>query len=166
VPTGGYDLAVPAPTRPQLSASQLATLARSGEERTAGVGDVLYRDGDRRYPFVVVVEGEVAVLDEAGNEIVRHGLPRRAEPPRGPDVFVTAVVTKPLRYIAVDRDDLRGLLFEDGPLSDPLLSTFIARREVLEAVHGGDGRAVRPRAARGVHDGARLTGDRSVHAQP
>jgi thioredoxin reductase (NADPH) len=42
----------------------------------------------------------------------------------GQTVFVTAVVTQPLRYIAVDRDALRPLLFEDGPLSDLLLSIW------------------------------------------
>src|SRR5258708_12891058 len=56
-----------------LAASQLATLAELGDERTADVGDVLFRVGDRRYPFIAIIEGEVAILDAAGNEIVRHG---------------------------------------------------------------------------------------------
>ena len=51
-------------------------------------------------------------------------------------MFVTAIVTKPLRYIAVDREVLRSLLFEDGPLSDVVLSAFIARREALQQVQG------------------------------
>ena len=50
----------------------------------------------------------------------------------GQTVYLTAVVTQPMRYIAVDRDELRQLLFEDGPLGDLLLSTFIARREALQ----------------------------------
>jgi thioredoxin reductase (NADPH) len=54
----------------------------------------------------------------------------------GQTVFLTAVVTQALRYVAVDRDALRPLLFEDGPLSDMLLSTFIARREALQQVQG------------------------------
>jgi thioredoxin reductase (NADPH) len=54
----------------------------------------------------------------------------------GQTVFLTAVVTQALRYVAVDRDELRSLLFEDGPLSNLLLSTFIARREALQGVHG------------------------------
>jgi thioredoxin reductase (NADPH) len=41
-----------------------------------------------------------------------------------------------LRYIAVDRDVLRSLLFEDGPLSDLVLSAFISRREALQQVQG------------------------------
>jgi hypothetical protein len=56
-----------------LSATQLATLAELGEERAADVGNVLYRIGDQRYPFIAIVEGEVAILDGAGHEIVRHG---------------------------------------------------------------------------------------------
>ncbi|HSS81606.1 MAG TPA: hypothetical protein VLK24_10460, partial [Gaiellaceae bacterium] len=61
------------PPIPSLSASQLATLAALGEERTADAGDVLYRVGDATYPFIAIQEGEVAILDAAGNEIVRHG---------------------------------------------------------------------------------------------
>jgi thioredoxin reductase (NADPH) len=52
----------------------------------------------------------------------------------GQTVYLTAVVTKPMRYIAVDRDDLRALLFEDGQLSDLLLSAFMRRREALQRV--------------------------------
>src|SRR5216684_2279799 len=127
------------PPSPALSASQLATLAGLGEERTAGVGDVLYRLGDATYPFIAIREGEVAILDAAGNEIVRHGKSGflgEMNLLSGQTVFLTAVVTEALRYIAVDRDDLRTLLFEDGPLSDLLLSTFIARREALQGVQG------------------------------
>ena len=37
-----------------MSAPQLATLAELGEERTAKIGDVLYRVGDTGYPFVAI----------------------------------------------------------------------------------------------------------------
>jgi hypothetical protein len=43
-----------------LSPSQLATLAKLGEERAAAVGDVLYRVGDLLYPFIAILEGEAA----------------------------------------------------------------------------------------------------------
>src|SRR3989442_9720029 len=128
-----------APAIPSLSVSQLATLTRLGEERTAAVGDVLYRVGDATYPFIAIRAGEVAILDAAGNEIVRHGASSflgELNLLSGQTVFVTAVVTKPLRYVAVDRDALRAVLFDDGPLSDLVLSTFIARREALQRVQG------------------------------
>ena len=128
-----------APDSPALSASQLAALAQLGEERTAAVGDVLYRIGDERYPFIAIVEGEVTITDAAGNEIVRHAASRflgEVNLLSGQAAFVTATVTEPLRYLAVEREALRELLFDDGPLSDLVLSTFIARREALQQVDG------------------------------
>jgi thioredoxin reductase (NADPH) len=130
---------IPPPPSPTLSVSQLATLAGLGEERTADVGDVLYRVGDRRYPFIAIREGEVAILDAADNEILRHGASGflgELTLLSGQTALVTALVTEPLRYIAVDRDVLRSLLYEDGPLSDLVLSTFINRREALQQVQG------------------------------
>jgi thioredoxin reductase (NADPH) len=138
------------PAIPSLSTSQLATLAAAGEERRAGVGDVLYRVGDAAYPFIAIREGEVAILDAAGNEIVRHGASSflgELNLLSGQTVFLTAVVTKPLRYVAVDRDALRALLFDDGPLSDLVLSTFIARREALQRVRGIGLEIVGPRSS-------------------
>jgi thioredoxin reductase (NADPH) len=138
------------PASPALSASQLAALAAVGEERTAGIGDVLYRVGDATYPFIAIVEGEVAILDAAGNELVRHGpsgFLGELNLLSGQTVFVTAVVTQPMRYVAVDRDVLRGLLFEDGPLSDMVLATFISRRELLQRVEGIGIEIVGPRSS-------------------
>jgi thioredoxin reductase (NADPH) len=122
-----------------LSASQLATLAEVGEERTADVGDVLYRVGDRRYPFIAIREGGVVVRDEVGNEIARAGASGflgELNLLSGQTVFVNAVVTAPLRYIAVERETLRSLLFEDASLSDLVLSAFSARREAVQTVQG------------------------------
>jgi len=78
-------------------------------------------------------------LDTAGGEIVRHGpsgFLGEVNLLSGQTVFVTAMVTKDARYIAVDRDALRELLYEDGPLSDLVLATFIGRREALQRVQG------------------------------
>src|SRR5262245_54920905 len=93
--------------RPSLSASQLATLAGIGIERRAEVGDVLLQVGDRDYPFMAIVEGEVAIRDPAGNEIVRHGASGflgELNLLTGQTVFLTAVVTEPTTYIAVERE--------------------------------------------------------------
>jgi thioredoxin reductase (NADPH) len=143
-------MASAAPASPQLSASQISRLAEVGEERTAAVGDVLYTIGDAGYPFIAIREGEAAIHDGAGNEIVRHGpggFLGELNLLSGQTVFVTAVVTQPLRYVAVERDALRTLLFEDGPLSDLLLSTFIARREALQTVAGIGLEIVGPRSS-------------------
>jgi thioredoxin reductase (NADPH) len=121
--------------RSVLSPSQLDTLRRHGEERTAAAGDVLFRVGDRRYPLIAIAEGEAAVLDAAGDEIVRHGpmgFLGELNLLSGQTVYLTAVATQPMRYVAVEREALRRLLAEDGALSDLLLTAFVARREVLQ----------------------------------
>src|SRR3954453_402957 len=139
-----------APASPMLSPSQLAKLTAVGEEGTADVGHVLYRIGDRTYPFVAIVDGEVAILDATGNEIVRHGASGflgEVNLLSGQTVFLTAVVTKPLRYVAVEREVLRSLLFEDEALSDLLLSTFMARREALQQAQDVGVEIVGPRSS-------------------
>jgi thioredoxin reductase (NADPH) len=130
---------VAGPTSRVLSTSQLATLAQHGEERTAAVGEKLFEIGDETYPFMAIVEGEVAVTDSTGREIVRHGASGflgEMNLLSGQTVFLTAVVTEPMRYIAVDREALKQLLFDDGALSDLLLSAFIERRELLQREQG------------------------------
>src|SRR5436190_2529720 len=130
---------VSAPASPLLSPSQLAALAEIGVERSAPIGELLYRVGDRTYPFIAILEGEVAIIDAAGNELIKHGpsgFLGELNLLSGQTVFVNALVTEPLRYIAVERSALRSLLNEDGPLSDLLLSTFISRREALQSVQG------------------------------
>jgi thioredoxin reductase (NADPH) len=127
------------PASPVLSESQLEMLAQHGEERTAEVGETLFEVGDRTYPFIAIVEGEAAIRDTAGAEIVRHGASGflgEMNLLTGQTVFLTAVVTQPMRYIAVDRDIFRRLLFEDSSLADLLLSTFVRRREVLQGRDG------------------------------
>src|SRR5919198_81429 len=115
------------PSSPPLSAAQLATLATLGEERTANVGDVLFRVGDRTYPFIAILGGEAATIAAPGNETPRHGPTKflgEITLLSGQTVFLTAVVVEPMRYIAVDRDVFRALLFEDAPLADLVLATF------------------------------------------
>jgi thioredoxin reductase (NADPH) len=139
---------VAGPVTRVLSKSQLATLAEHGEERTAAVGETLFEIGDATYPFVAILEGEVAVTDAAGAELVRHGASGflgEMNLLSGQTVFLTAVATQPMRYIAVDREELRRLLFEDGSLSDLLLSAFVQRRELLEQRQGIGVEIVGPR---------------------
>src|SRR5262249_40873298 len=68
-------------------------------------------------------------------ELVRHGptgFLGEVNLLSGQTVFVTAVATEPMRYVAVEREELRQLLNEDGALADLLLSAFVERREMLQ----------------------------------
>jgi thioredoxin reductase (NADPH) len=130
---------VASPVGRVLSSSQLATLAEHGEERSAEVGAELFRIGDETYPFIAILEGEAAVLDGNGQEIVRHGASGflgEMNLLSGQTVFLTAVVTEPMRYVAVEREELRKLLLEDASLSDILLPAFVQRRELLQQRQG------------------------------
>ncbi len=122
-----------------LSDAQFATLRCHGHERIAEVGQILFRVGDREYPFFAILEGEAAILDPAGHEILRHGAGGflgEVNFLSGQEVYLTAVVTARMRYIAVERETLRGLLFDDPRLSDTILSAFVARREALQGLDG------------------------------
>jgi len=133
-----------------LSQAQLALLAEHGEEREAAVGDYLFRVGDRRYPLIAILEGEAAVIDPGGNEVIRHGAGGflgEINLLTGQTVYLSAVATEPLRYIAVEREQLRELLQDDGPLSDVLLGAFMARREALQQREGIGFEIVGPRSS-------------------
>jgi thioredoxin reductase (NADPH) len=130
---------VSAPVSRVLSKDQLDMLAQHGRERTAEVGDVLFKVGDAVYPFIAIREGEVTILDANGHEVVKQetsGFLGEMNLLSGQTVFLTAVVSKPLRYVEVERETLRALLFEDAALSDLLLSAFVQRRERLQNREG------------------------------
>jgi thioredoxin reductase (NADPH) len=126
-------------SNPVLSDEQFAALADRGEERTAKAGDVLFEVGDKRYPFIAILEGEAAVMDADGEEVVRHHAPGfigELSLMTGQTVFMTGVALTAMRYIAVEREDLREMMHEDGSLAEILLTTFNRRREFLQKRQG------------------------------
>ena len=138
------------PVSARLTDTQLAQLAEIGEERRAERDEVLFRIGDRTYPFIAILEGEAAVLDAAGNELVRHpasGFLGELGLMSGQTVFLGAVARTPMRYIAVERGALRRLMVEDAPLADLLLTAFNRRREALQQREGIGIEIVGPRAS-------------------
>jgi len=138
------------PVSALLTDSQLAQLAEIGEERRAEQGEFLFRIGDRTYPFIAILEGEAAVVDAAGTEIVRHpanGFVGELGLMSGQTVFLSAVARTPMRYIAVERGALRRLMVEDAPLADLLLTAFNRRRELLQQREGIGVEIVGPRAS-------------------
>jgi thioredoxin reductase (NADPH) len=138
------------PLSPVLSPGQVQALAERGEERTAVKGEFLFRIGDARYPLIVILEGESAILDGAGNEIARQGpggFLGELNLMTGQTVYVDGVVTKSMRYIAVEREDVRSLMTEDGALADVLLHTFMRRREILQEYEGVGFEVIGPRSS-------------------
>ena len=130
------------PISPRLSDDQLRTFAEHGSERTAEVGEVLYDVGDTHYPFIVILDGEAAIQDAAGNEIVRHGASGflgELNLMSGQTVFLRAVATEPMRYLAVERDAFRTLLVEDSAAlrHDPARRSSAAARRCSSSPASG-----------------------------
>src|SRR5580700_8780200 len=61
---------------PSLSDAQMARVARVGHERALAVGELLFDEGDRDVPMLVVLEGEVEIVHPRGAKediITVHG---------------------------------------------------------------------------------------------
>ena len=51
---------------PALDAAQLDVLRRYGSEQDVAAGDVLFADGDETYDLIVVLAGEVGIVEAYG----------------------------------------------------------------------------------------------------
>lgn len=57
------------PPELRLTGEQIGLLRREGEVRPVAAGEVLFREGDRGYDFIVILAGRVAIVDhQAGAE--------------------------------------------------------------------------------------------------
>lgn len=149
---------------PRLSDAQIETLARHGERQRVEPGEVLFREGDKRYDFFVVLDGKVMVVSGYGGEermIAVHG-PRRflgeLSLLTGQAAFFTAVVREPGEVLVVPVERLRALVTQDTVLGDIVLRAYLLRREMLIGLGAGfqivgsrfspDSRSLREFAAR------------------
>jgi thioredoxin reductase (NADPH) len=122
---------------PRLSEEQVAALSNVGEPRRVDEGDVLYREGDGKSGFFVILSGKVAVVEdsEEGVQVVGvHGAGRflgELGLITGQAVFVTAVVHEPGEVLAVSSECLREIVTQDVVLGDLILRALIMRRAVM-----------------------------------
>jgi len=120
---------------PPLDGEQLALLRRYGQERPTSAGEVLFREGDRAYDFIVVLSGAVAVVDhEAGvvRELATLGPGRFVAELgilTGERVFATAVVREPGSVLVIPVDRLQEVIAHDQQLSDVIVQVILRRRQ-------------------------------------
>ena len=120
---------------PPLDDEQLGLLRRYGQERPTRAGQVLFREGDRAYDFIVVLSGAVSVVDhEAGAERDLGTLgPGRFVAElnilTGERVFATAVVREPGSVLVVPVDRLQELITQNQNLSDVIVQVILRRRQ-------------------------------------
>ncbi|MDX6624763.1 MAG: thioredoxin reductase [Solirubrobacterales bacterium] len=128
---------------PRLSGGQIERLTAHGHRSRTAVGERLYRQGDSRYDFYVVLEGLVSAhADADGVEppVAVHG-PRRflgeLSLLTGQPAFYTTVVREAGEVLQAAPETLRQLVGEDPALGDLVLRAFLLRRELLSGLGAG-----------------------------
>jgi thioredoxin reductase (NADPH) len=149
---------------PALREDQTEILGRYGKTRMTEAGQVLFRAGDTQNDFVVVLEGEVEMIDDFAGEARTMGVMR---PGRfvgdlnmltGQPIYLSAVVRVGGEVLAISRERLKEVVTEEPNLSDIILKAFLARRawsvrtglglRIIGSRHSGDATRLRGFAAR------------------
>jgi thioredoxin reductase (NADPH) len=121
---------------PRLTQDQLEFLGRYGETRTTEVGQVLIRAGDRASDFIVVLDGEVEVVDDFAGQartigvLLAGNFAGELNLLTGQALYLSFVVRKRGTALAIPRAQLKQVVTEDPTLSDIILKTFLARRSI------------------------------------
>jgi thioredoxin reductase (NADPH) len=128
---------------PRLSQAQIETLTARGRCSSTTVGEYLYRQGDSRYDFFVILEGLVSAhADAEGVEpaVAVHGSRRflgELSLLTGQPAFYTTVVREAGQVLQAAPETLRQLVGEDPALGDLVLRAFLLRREMLSGLGAG-----------------------------
>src|SRR5919112_5136052 len=127
---------------PALREHQTEILGRYGKRRKTEAEQVLFRAGDATGDFVVVLEGEVEVIDDFAGEARTMGVMRQGRflgdlnMLTGQPIYLSAVVRVGGEVLAISRERLKEVVTEESNLSDIILKAFLARRS-WEMRNGG-----------------------------
>src|SRR5215203_4219865 len=128
---------------PTLTEDHIAFLGHYGQTRKTEAGEILFRAGDTSYEFIVVLEGEVEIVDDFAGEARSLGI---LEAGRfvgemtmltGQAIYVSAVVRKGGVVLAITPERLKEIVTEEPALCDMLLKAFLARRSYAMRVGAG-----------------------------
>src|ERR671917_2299720 len=122
---------------PTLREDQIEIFRRYGQTKKTDVGDILFRAGDTSNDFIVILQGEVQVVDDFAGEARTIGtfLAGRflgeLNMLTGQAMYLTAVVSEGGEVLAVPRERLKEVVTEEQNLSDIILKAFLARRAYM-----------------------------------
>jgi thioredoxin reductase (NADPH) len=149
---------------PRLRTDQIEILKRYGHTRKTEVGDVLFRAGDTRNDFIVVLEGEVKVGDDFAGELRTIGVFHESRflgelnMLTGQAMYLTGVVSEAGEVLSIPRERLKEVVTEEPNISDVILKAFLARRSymvrtglglrIIGSRHSADAARLREVAAR------------------
>ncbi len=124
---------------PRLNDEQLAALRPLARQESLADGASLFNVGERDFDFFVILDGEVDIIDVAGDEprvIVTHGPGHFTGDVsllnRQPSV-VSAIARGDCQVLRVPAEGIRQVLGHVPALSELLLDAFQMRRSILEA---------------------------------
>ncbi len=143
---------------PRLSDGKLAWLAKRGERRTFGPGEVLYEHAVRNAPFCAIERGLVEFIDrKPGKDVYIAQADARTfigdiAAFTGEPTLSACVAVEPTDVIMFDRSGLRSMLARWPEFGEHVFETLLARRAWHEAGGHGVMRLIAPRGSRRAHD--------------
>lgn len=127
---------------PRLTPAQVDELRPAGREVALEDGAVLFREGERGYPFFVVLEGEVRVTREVDGEevpLVVHGagaFTGEVSLLTGAPALATGTARGPVRALRVEAEAFRGVLAGGSSAAGTIVRGLACRAaEVEETLH-------------------------------
>ena len=139
---------------PRLSDAKLAWLAKRGERRAFGPGEVLYEHAVRDAPFYVIERGLVEFIDrKPGKDVYVARADGRTfigdiAAFTGEPTLSACVAVEPTDVIVFDRYGLRDMLARWPEFGEHVFATLLARRAWHEAEGHGVMRLIAPRGSR------------------
>lgn len=124
---------------PKLSDEQLQQLRECGSEIQLDPGEVLFAEGDPTYDFYVVLEGEIKVTKQVGEEEIVIVVHERGEFTgelsmlTGGPSLVSACAVSASRVMRFEANDFKDLVTTCTPMRDILIPAMAQRSKDLEA---------------------------------
>jgi thioredoxin reductase (NADPH) len=122
---------------PILSSKDLGSLTSRGHARTVQAGEILFTEGDRDFPFFVVLDGEIEIVERSRgttHTVVTHRpgeFTGDVDLLSGRAALVEGRASADGRVLELTSGELRRAVDELPELGETLVKAFIARRRLL-----------------------------------
>ncbi len=131
------------PRFPAFSPDVLDELSEFGEQEELAAGDVLYRAGEARWDFYVLMEGAVEVVrdDESQQLVVSYGAGQfigELGLLTGQRTYLTARATRKGTVLVIRHEAFRRLMATKPAISDTIFRALIGRREALRSTSAAE----------------------------
>ena len=146
VPGSGEPISQPAQAgrSPVLDAAQLEVLRGYGGEHDVAAGDVLFADGDAAYDLIVILDGQVEIVQrrgQAGETIIatygRYQFLGELGLLTGQRAYLSAVASTAGRVLRVPAAQVRVVMAQELGLSELIMRTFLLRHSILTGLGAG-----------------------------